>query len=78
MTERPDRFDVHAVRHALKLRRNTGDTQLWENKKAIDCPACEAAFSALLISERRENRLRPPDGRLCIVRESDRILVFTH
>ena len=73
-----DRFDVHEVRHALKLRKDTGDTQLWENRKELDCPACEEAFADLLISERRRNSFNPPDGRFCVVREPDRILVFTH
>lgn len=76
MTE--DRFDVHEHRHALKLRKDTGDTQLWENRKELDCPACEGSFSDLLISERRHNSFNPPNGRFCVVRESNRILVFTH
>ncbi|MFC4552045.1 MULTISPECIES: DUF7385 family protein [Halorussus] len=73
-----ERFDVHAVRNALKLHRDTGDTQLWENRKGLDCPACEEAFAELLISERRRNQFNRPDGPLCVVRESDRVLVFTH
>jgi uncharacterized Zn ribbon protein len=76
MTE--DGFDVHEHRHALKLRKDTGDAQLWENKKGLDCPACEEEFSDLLISEQRHNSFNPPDGRFCVVRESDRIIVFTH
>lgn len=73
-----ERFDVHEVRHALKLRKDAGDTQLWENRKGLDCPACEEAFSDLFISERRHNSFNPPDSRFCVVRESDRILLFTH
>ena len=76
MTE--DRFDVHEHRHALKLQKDTGDTQLWENREELDCPACEEPFSELMISERRHNSFNSPDGRFCVVRESDRILVFTH
>lgn len=72
------RFDVHEVRHALKLHRGTGDTQLWENRKELACPACEEAFADLLISEKRANSFNRPDGRFCVVRESDRILLFTH
>ncbi|NEU56097.1 flagella cluster protein [Halorussus sp. MSC15.2] len=73
-----ERFDVHDHRHALKLRKDTGDTQFWENRKALDCPACGDAFSDLLISEKRNNSFNSPDGRFCVVRESDRILLFTH
>ena len=73
-----DRFDVHEVRHRLKLRKDTGDTQLWENREDLDCPACEEPFADLLISERRQNSFNSPEGRFCVVRESDRILVFTH
>lgn len=72
------RFDVHEVRHALKLRRDTGDAQLWKNRKELACPACDEAFADLLISEKRENSFNPPDGRFCVVREADRILLFTH
>ena len=73
-----DRFDVHEHRHALKLHKDTGETQLWENRKELNCPACEDLFSDLLISERRHNSFNPPGGRFCVVREDDRILVFTH
>ncbi|USZ67701.1 flagella cluster protein [Halorussus salilacus] len=73
-----EEFDVHEVRHALKLHRDTGDTQLWENRKDATCPACDEPFADLLVSERRHNSFNPPDGRFCVVREPDRILVFTH
>ncbi|WP_115864584.1 DUF7385 family protein [Halorussus litoreus] len=73
-----DRFDVHDHRHALKLRKDAGDTELWENRENLDCPACEEQFDELLISERRENSFNPPGGRFCVVREEGRILVFTH
>lgn len=73
-----ERFDVHDHRHALKLKKDAGDTQFWDNRKELDCPACEEPFVDLLISERRHNSFNPPGGRFCIVRESDRILVFTH
>lgn len=73
-----DGFDVHEVRHALKLRKDTGDTQLWDNREALDCPACGEPFADLLVSERRQNSFNRPDGRFCVVRESDRLLVFTH
>ncbi|UPV74774.1 flagella cluster protein [Halorussus limi] len=73
-----ERFDVHDHRHALKLHKDSGQTQLWENKKALDCPACGDPFAELLISEKRHNSFNRPDGRFCAVREEDRLLVFTH
>lgn len=73
-----NRFDVHEHRHALKLHKDTGKTQLWENRKELDCPACEKPFSDLLISEKRHNSFNPPGGQFCVVREDGRILVFTH
>ncbi|WP_158056125.1 DUF7385 family protein [Halorussus halophilus] len=74
----PEPFDVHKIRHKLKLHNDTGDRQLWENKKDAVCPACEDPFSELLISEQLENSFNRPDGRFCVVREESRILVFTH
>lgn len=73
-----DRFDVHDHRHALKLRTDTGDTQLWENREGVACPACGEAFVELAVTERRHNSFGSPDGRFCVVREADRVLVFTH
>lgn len=71
-------FDVHEIRHKLKLHNDSGDRQLWENKKDASCPACEESFLELLISNLRENSFNRPDGRFCVVREDDRLLVFTH
>jgi hypothetical protein len=73
-----ERFDVHDHRHALKLRRDSGRTQLWENRKGLDCPACDDPFADLLVSEKHHNSFNPPEGRFCVVREEGRILVFTH
>lgn len=73
-----DGFDVHEHRHALKLHKDTGRTQLWENRKELGCPACDEPFSDLLISEKRHNSFKPPGSRFCVVQEDGRILVFTH
>ncbi|WP_435175334.1 DUF7385 family protein [Halorussus sp. AFM4] len=73
-----ERFDVHDHRHALKLHRDTGDTRHWENREDLDCPACEEPFSDLFVSEKRYNSFNPPEGRFCVVRETDRILLFAH
>ncbi len=72
-------FDVHAVRHRLKLRRETGGTALYENRDAVPCPACGDPFDELLITERRENRFDPDRPvAFCVIREADRLLVCTH
>lgn len=75
----PDAFDVHAVRHRLKLVRKDGTTELYENRDGVACPACEEPFDDLLISGERQHSFDPPAGvRLCVFREDDRLLVCTH
>jgi hypothetical protein len=75
----PERFDVHEVRHRLKLRQDTGETALYENRDGVACPACGAPFDELLITERRQNSFDPDRPvAFCVVREEDRLLVCTH
>ena len=74
-----DGFDVHAVRHRMKLVRNTGTMELYENRDDVACPACEDPFDDLLVSEERSHSFDPPDGtRLCVVCEDERMLVLIH
>jgi len=40
-------FDVHDHRHALKQLKDTGATSLWENRKDVACPVCDAPFDRL-------------------------------
>jgi hypothetical protein len=74
-----ERLDVHAVRHRLKLLRDTGDTALYENREGVECPACGEPFDELLVIE-RSTRSFDPDRPVafCLVRESDRMLLCTH
>jgi hypothetical protein len=72
-------IDVHEYRHGLKLRTQTRTTSHWENKRGYACPACDAAFEELFISEKRHNTFDPPSADpFCIRHEADRILLFRH
>jgi len=72
-------FDVHDLRHRMKLKKDAGHTKLFENRDDVACPACDEAFADLLLTERREYSLDPPgSATVCIVREDDRLLLFTH
>jgi hypothetical protein len=74
-----DRFDPRTHRHELKLVRESAERRLYENRGGIACPACDREFERVLASERRAESIRP-DRRVgfCVVREADRMLVFTH
>ena len=74
-----ERLDIHALRHRMKLRRDTGDTALYENRDGVACPACGDAFDELLVTE-RETKSFDPDRPVafCVVREDDRLLLCTH
>ena len=72
-------FDVHDLRHRMKLKKDAGHTRLFENRDAVACPACGDAFADVLATERREYSLDPPGSTsVCVVREDDRLLLFTH
>lgn len=73
-----NRFDVHEIRHGLKLLRDTGTTTLFDNRKGFDCPACGDAYDQLFVSEERTNSFNSPERRFCVLREPDRIVLFTH
>lgn len=74
-----ERIDLHAIRHGLKLKRDTGSTKLFENREELGCPVCDEPYHSLFASEERHNRFDPDVARpFCVVRDSDRILVFTH
>jgi len=51
-------FDVHDHRHALKQLKDTGATSLWENRKDVACPVCDAPFDRLFTTREREPRFR--------------------
>ena len=74
-----DSFDPHAVRHRLKLVRNTGATELYANRDGVTCPACGAAFDEALVTSERAHSFDPPAGvSFCFLREDDRATLFTH
>jgi hypothetical protein len=74
-----DRFDQHAVRHRMKLLRDTGETTLYENRDGVACPACGDPFDRLLLTDRATHSFDIGDGgRLCLKREGDRALVAMH
>lgn len=74
-----ERIDLHEVRHKLKLVENTGTRELYENREGATCPVCAEPFDEVLASEERTHRFDPPRRiGFCVVREDDRLLVFTH
>ncbi|MCD2204997.1 DUF7385 family protein [Halobacterium sp. KA-6] len=71
--------DFEAVRHRVKLLRDTGSERVYENRDAVGCPSCGEPFTEALVSTERTCQLSPePSVDLCVVRESERIVVFTH
>ncbi|MFB6130727.1 MAG: flagella cluster protein [Salinigranum sp.] len=74
-----ERLDIHAVRHRMKLVRDTGDTTLYENRDGVACPACGSPFDELLVTKQRENSFAPNRPvAFCVIREEDRLLFCTH
>ncbi|MCG1002948.1 MULTISPECIES: hypothetical protein [Halobacterium] len=74
-----DGVDFEAVRHRVKLRQDTGTERLFENRDGVACPACGEAFTEALATTERTCQLSPgPDVDVCIVREANRIIIFTH
>lgn len=72
-------MDIHVFHHRLKLKKDAGDTELFENRDLVAYPACGEPFADLLTSEKQEYSFRLTGSmRLCVVRKDDRLLVFTH
>jgi len=73
------RFDVHDHRHALKQLKDTGTTSLWENKKEVSCPVCEAPFKRLFTTSEAGTQFPENDGaRFCLLRDGESIRLFRH
>ena len=73
------RFDVHDHRHALKQLKDTGSTGLWENRKDVPCPVCEAPFDRLFTTRETGTTFPENDGaRFCLLRDDDAIHLFRH
>lgn len=74
-----DAMDLHTIRHRLKLLRKTSTTEQYENRDSVTCPACSEPFEGLLATSERTHSFGPLGGAgFCFVRESDRMLMFTH
>jgi hypothetical protein len=74
-----DGFDVHAVRHRLKLKKDAGHSSLFETRDAVACPACDDPFAEVFTTEKRAHSFQPTGSmRFCVVREDGRTLLFTH
>ncbi|WP_336037648.1 DUF7385 family protein [Halobacterium yunchengense] len=74
-----ERLDFADIRHRVKLRRDAGDERLFENRDAVACPVCGDPFDEALASTNRTCQLSPgPEVDVCLVREDDRLVVFTH
>ncbi len=72
-------FDVHDHRHALKQLTDTGTTSLWENRKAVACPVCDAPFERLFTTSEPNAEFPENDGsRFCLLRDDDAIHLFRH
>ena len=71
--------DFEAIRHRVKLLRDTGTEQVFENRDGVECPACGEAFTEALATTERTCQLSPePSVDVCIVRKPERTIVFTH
>lgn len=72
-------FDVHDHRHALKQVKDTGTTSLWENRKAVSCPVCDAPFDRLFTTREAKTKFPENDGsRFCLLRDDDALHLFRH
>jgi hypothetical protein len=72
-------IDFEAVRHRVKLIEDSGELRHFENRDGVPCPVCEDAFEEALATEEHTRRLaRMPEHRVCLVREDDRLVIFTH
>ncbi len=74
-----DGFDLHGNRHRLKQLSDDGDTALFENRDAAECPACGASFGRLFVTRKATTTFPENDGsRFCLVRDASDIYVFRH
>lgn len=72
-------IDFEAVRHRVKLVRDSGDAALYENRDGVDCPVCGDSFDDALETTARTREVGFDSSvRLCVARDPDRLLLFTH
>lgn len=73
-----DGFDVHAVRHALKLLADDGETAIFDNRGGVACPVCGDPFDEVLVSRARTQQVQPDRPLdLCLL-DADEFHLFTH
>ncbi|WP_049921267.1 DUF7385 family protein [Halopiger djelfimassiliensis] len=74
-----DGFSIHDYRSKLKLLKDSGETRTLENRDGLRCPACDAAFDRLFVTERRTATFDvPPERPFCLARTGDKLLLCTH
>ncbi|MFC3476245.1 DUF7385 family protein [Halobacterium litoreum] len=72
-------IDFEAVRHRVKLVRDSGETKLYENRDGVACPVCDEPFDEGLVTECSSRQVTPGGGvRLCLARDDDQLFIFTH
>jgi hypothetical protein len=72
-------LDFEAIRHRVKLLRDSGTERVFENRDEVACPVCGVPFEEALASTSRTSQLTPGAGvDLCLVREDERLVIFTH
>ncbi len=71
--------DFEAIRHRVKLLRDTGDEQVFKNRGGVECPSCGEVFTEALATTERTCQLSPGQSvDICLIREPERLIVFTH
>jgi len=74
-----DTLDFEAVRHRVKLLRDTGDERVFENRDDVACPVCGEPFAEALATSDRTCQLSPGASvDVCLVREPEQLVVLTH
>lgn len=72
------RFDEHAVRHRLKLRTDSGEAVLYENRDGVACPVCDDAFDEFYATSGAASFRPPTRISFCVAHGDGRLLLFTH
>lgn len=74
-----DSIDFHELRHRLKLVRDASRATLFENRDGVACPVCGEPFDEALATSEQSRRLAPERPlEVCLLREDDRLCIFTH
>jgi hypothetical protein len=74
-----DSIDFESIRHRVKLLRDRGETRIFENRDGVRCPVCGDAFDEALATTGRSEQLSPERSLdVCLLREAERLIVFTH